>query len=258
MRRPPACPVVRRGLTRAMLPIAAPFAALNDLLTRALGFVAMGGPAMVAIVALSVATLTLILWKVGQVLVLGGFSGGRRTARALALWEAGERANARALLAGRRSLRARVAARAMTAAGTPGLPRAMAEAATLQLAKAGLMQARTGLRGLELAAAIGPLLGLLGTVTGMIAAFQGLEAAGVRADTATLAGGIWEALLTTAAGMAVAIPAMVALSWFDGLVEALRHDMEDGATRVFLAAGPETLPESQPDGQPDGQPESPS
>ena len=35
--------------------------------------------------------------------------------------------------------------------------------------------------------------------------------------------------------MGVAIPAMVALSWFDGIVERLRHDMEDGATRVFLA-----------------------
>ena len=70
---------------------------------------------------------------------------------------------------------------------------------------------------------------------GMIAAFQGLEAAGARADTATLAGGIWEALLTTAAGMGVAIPAMIALTWFDGIVDSLRHDMEDGATGVFLA-----------------------
>jgi biopolymer transport protein ExbB len=160
------------------------------------------------------------------------------TARALILWEAGDRRAAQAALAGRRSLRAQVVARAIVAAQDPALTAAQAEAATLQVAKAGLMQARSGLRGLELAAAVGPLLGLLGTVTGMIAAFQGLEAAGVRADTATLAGGIWEALLTTAAGMGVAIPAMIALTWFDGLVERLRHDMEEGASRVFLAARP--------------------
>jgi biopolymer transport protein ExbB len=69
----------------------------------------------------------------------------------------------------------------------------------------------------------------------MIAAFQGLAAAGVRADTATLAGGIWEALLTTAAGMAVAIPAMIAQHWFEAVIESMRHGMEDGATRVFVA-----------------------
>jgi len=221
-----------------MTPISPPAIPPAGLLTQIGDFMATGGPAMWAIVALSVATLTLILWKLGQMAVLGGFTGGRVTARALVLWEAGDRRAAQAALAGRRSLRAQVVARAIVAAQDPALTAAQAEAATLQVAKAGLMQARSGLRGLELAAAVGPLLGLLGTVTGMIAAFQGLEAAGVRADTATLAGGIWEALLTTAAGMGVAIPAMIALTWFDGLVERLRHDMEEGASRVFLAARP--------------------
>ena len=69
----------------------------------------------------------------------------------------------------------------------------------------------------------------------MIESFQSLQAAGVRADTATLAGGIWEALLTTAAGMAVAIPAQIALVWFESLVDRLRHDMEDAATQVLHA-----------------------
>ena len=99
-----------------------------------------------------------------------------------------------------------------------------------------LAQARTGLRGLELAVTIGPLLGLLGTVTGMIGAFQALQVAGAQADPATLAGGIWQALLTTAAGMAVAIPAQIALSGFEAVVDRLRHDMEDAATRIFAHA----------------------
>jgi hypothetical protein len=89
-----------------------------------------------------------------------------------------------------------------------------------------LLQARSGLRALELASTIGLLLGLLGTVTGMIAAFQALQEAGARADPATLAGGIWEALLTTAAGMAVAIPAQIALAWFEGVVDRLAAGAE--------------------------------
>lgn len=201
---------------------------------RILDFLAMGGAAMWAIAALSVATLALILWKIWHLWWLGAFSGGRVSARALDIWDAGQHAAALDLLAPRHSARARVIRTAMAAADDARLPRVAAESAAEQTARSLLAEARAGLRGLELAASVGPLLGLLGTVTGMIAAFQGLEAAGVRADTATLAGGIWEALLTTAAGMAVAIPAMTALTWFDGVVDGMRHGMEDGATRVFL------------------------
>ena len=208
-----------------------PLPAAIGWLDRLADFLLVGGPAMWAIVALSVASLALVLWKLWHMTWLGAFSGGRASARALALWDKGDHAAALALLAPRHSARARVIRTAMLAADDAALPRDAAEAATEQV----LAEARSGLRGLELAASVGPLLGLLGTVTGMIAAFQGLEAAGARADTATLAGGIWEALLTTAAGMGVAIPAMIALTWFDGIVDSLRHDMEDGATGVFLA-----------------------
>ena len=93
------------------------------------------------------------------------------------------------------------------------------------------------LRPLFLVWLIAPLLGLLGTVLGMIAAFQTLQQAGAQADPAALAGGIWEALLTTAAGMAVAIPAGVALSWFESVTDALQADMEDAATRIFIRGG---------------------
>jgi biopolymer transport protein ExbB len=55
-----------------------------------------------------------------------------------------------------------------------------------------------------------------------------------------LAGGIWEALLTTAAGMGVAIPAAVALSWFEGVAEAVQRDLEDIATRLVLRPPPES------------------
>ncbi len=70
----------------------------------------------------------------------------------------------------------------------------------------------------------------------MISAFQALQEAGSRADPAMLAGGIWEALLTTAAGMAVAIPASAALTWFESVIDAIRQDLEDLAARIFIAA----------------------
>jgi biopolymer transport protein ExbB len=78
---------------------------------------------------------------------------------------------------------------------------------------------------------------LLGTVLGMIAAFQTLQQSGAQADPSDLAGGIWEALLTTAAGMGVAIPASMALSWFESVVDRVQADMEDLATRIFTRGG---------------------
>ncbi|RBP87122.1 outer membrane transport energization protein ExbB [Rhodobacter sp. 140A] len=204
---------------------------------RLRGVLDLGGPAMWAISALSVATVALILWKIWRLIAFGAWSGGAQSAAAVALWRQGERATALAMLSGRRSLRARLARAAMAAAGDPAMGDTEAREETAREARALLAQAQAGLRGLELAATIGPLLGLLGTVTGMIGAFQALQEAGSHADPATLAGGIWEALLTTAAGMSVAIPAQVALTWFESVIDRLRHDMEDLATRIFVAAG---------------------
>lgn len=124
----------------------------------------------------------------------------------------------------------------MITASQSTMDRSATEAEVSRVARALLAEARSGLRGLELASTIGPLLGLLGTVTGMIAAFKVLQDAGARGDPALLAGGIWEALLTTAAGMAVAIPAQVALTWFESVVDDLRRDMEDAATRILYGA----------------------
>ena len=60
-----------------------------------------------------------------------------------------------------------------------------------------------------------PLLGLFGTVLGMIDAFRALQAAGDAVDPSVLAGGIWVALLTTAAGLGVAMPTSLALTFFE-------------------------------------------
>lgn len=89
------------------------------------------------------------------------------------------------------------------------------------------------MRGLELSANIAPLLGLLGTVTGMVAAFATLEHAGSKIDPSILAGGIWEALLTTAFGLCIAIPAMAAHYIIDAQIEKMRYAMEENSTRIL-------------------------
>ena len=77
---------------------------------------------------------------------------------------------------------------------------------------------------------ISPLLGLLGTVIGMIEAFTQLEIGGGAPDPSLLAGGIWKALLTTAFGLSVAIPCVVALSFFERKI-ALAKQLADEAFR---------------------------
>ena len=198
------------------------------------GFLDRGGPALWLIAALSVLTLALILWKTWRLMLTGAWAGAA-TARAVALWREGARDAAIGVLYPRRSLRARLALAAMQAAQSPQWTEAQAREETNRVAKGLLHEARTGLRALDLIATIAPLIGLLGTVLGMIAAFQALQDSGSSADPAVLAGGIWEALLTTAAGMAVAIPASMALSWFESVADTVQADMEDAATQIFTA-----------------------
>ena len=88
------------------------------------------------------------------------------------------------------------------------------------------------LGGLEVIASISPLLGLFGTVLGMIKAFLNLEKAGSQIDPALLAGGIWEALLTTAFGLAIAIPALAAYHLFENKIANTKDKMKDAIIRV--------------------------
>ncbi|MES9955052.1 MAG: MotA/TolQ/ExbB proton channel family protein [Candidatus Thiodiazotropha sp. 6PLUC2] len=76
-----------------------------------------------------------------------------------------------------------------------------------------------GLRTLSILGNTAPLLGLLGTITGMIKAFMVIENAGGKVDAQALAGGIWEAMITTGVGLAVAIPLLLMLHFLEGSVE---------------------------------------
>ncbi len=87
------------------------------------------------------------------------------------------------------------------------------------------------LNGLGTIAAISPLLGLLGTVFGMIDVFSVIVTAGV-GDPAVLAGGISKALITTAAGLSVAIPSLFFHRYFMGAVDNLVLAMEEQALKL--------------------------
>ena len=79
---------------------------------------------------------------------------------------------------------------------------------------------------LEIISQVSPLIGLLGTVIGMIDSFNELELGGSLVDPSILAGGIWTALLTTAMGLIVAIPALVSHYFFDRKIYSLSENFE--------------------------------
>ncbi|MBW2646411.1 MAG: MotA/TolQ/ExbB proton channel family protein [Deltaproteobacteria bacterium] len=88
-----------------------------------------------------------------------------------------------------------------------------------------LEQLENHLNKLASIAHISPLLGLLGTVTGMILAFKQVQALGGQVDIEVLAGGIWEALLTTAVGLSIAIPTMASFNYFEARVDKTQSRM---------------------------------
>ena len=113
------------------------------------------------------------------------------------------------------------------------------------LEEAALMEARRELRllnqrlpALGLLAGLAPLLGLLGTVIGMIKAFQQVAAAQGAVNPSLLANGIWEALLTTGAGLTVAIPALVFHHALEQRVRRCAFEMDYfGAALIRLLTG---------------------
>lgn len=112
-----------------------------------------------------------------------------------------------------------------------------------EVVRMGSLELRTldnGLRGLCGIAQIAPLLGLFGTVLGMITAFMTIQTAGNAISPALLAGGIWTALLTTAFGLMVAVPSMSAYYYFEGLVDEVASNMRDGTERLLLHFKKET------------------
>lgn len=105
-----------------------------------------------------------------------------------------------------------------------------------------LHRLESGLATLGLLGNTAPLLGLLGTITGMIKAFMVIEQAGGKVDAAALAGGIWEAMLTTGVGLVIAIPLLILLHFLENNVEERAQSMQQALSLVLeqLPAGHNT------------------
>jgi len=191
-----------------------------------------GGPVLAVLLLLSVAALTIVLIKLWQFTRLR-INRPEPVETALTLWYQGQADVATGVLAGSRQPAARLVHKALVGMQQPDVRLGTLREELVRFAAAQLEGLRSWLRALEVIAALSPLLGLLGTVLGMIQAFQQLEAAGARVDPAILSGGIWQALLTTAAGLTVAIPVVLLHAWLERRVERCAHRMEDAATRVF-------------------------
>lgn len=212
-------------------------APLRDALIRIYD---LGGPVVLLLCALSVIVMTVVLYKLWQFSAAGV---GRHAAlrEAVAHWDAGQRGEARHSLERSRSYLRPVLAMAFD--GQRDAERLEAEAETR------FARLERGFRLLDSIAQLAPLLGLFGTVLGMIAAFQALQEAGSQVDPSILAGGIWVALLTTAVGLAVAMPTAVVLSWFEARMDAERVLARRALHSTLSPTGHETrdtAPESQP------------
>ncbi|MDZ5698226.1 MotA/TolQ/ExbB proton channel family protein [Chelativorans sp. M5D2P16] len=184
----------------------------------------LGGPVVAVLVVLSVFALALILLKLWQFWAERvGFHGRARAA--VEVWRQGRPAEAARMMEARRSALEDALATAMVLT-TRRLDKSLIEDEIQRRATDRLHELQKGFRELEAIAQIAPLIGLFGTVIGMIEAFRQLQAAGSAVDPSVLAGGIWVALLTTAAGLAVAIPVSLVLTWFETRLENERVAIE--------------------------------
>lgn len=204
----------------------------DSLPAQAIALLQLGAPASYLLLLLSLVALTLIIVKAWEFWDLD-IRDRSYVGRALMLFHRGQPEDALTILQEHRGPMAQTLAVAVAVYSDTSLTREEAQEFSRVYASEKLDDARSLLRPLEVICQLAPLTGLLGTVLGMISAFQALQLAGERVSPAQLSGGIWEALLTTAAGLLIAIPCIAALNLFERIVERLHTDLEAGLTRLF-------------------------
>lgn len=192
-----------------------------------------GGPVMIPIVMCSIFSLTLVIERLAYFfrLHLGTdveqFFDRLRRAIEQRRWKEAEQLCAECPGPIARVVMAGLAARE---APPPEIDEEMEEAAHAELP-----QAERHLRWLSTLAQVSTLLGLLGTVTGLVRAFQMIQEKAGGANPVSpsdLAGGVWEALTTTVAGLSVAIPTILAYNYLVSRVTELQFQMEKAAALV--------------------------
>lgn len=209
---------------------------VHDIAIRLAALVEMGGWVVGVLLAVSVLAGAVVLWKLWH---LAHLRVGRHGALATALdrWNAGDHAAARAAMRQAGTPLATLGLRAVSGGAGDAALRARLHAEV----EAHAARAEAGLGMLDSIAQVAPLMGLFGTVLGMIEAFRALQGAGAAVDPSVLAGGIWVALLTTAVGLGIAMPVSVILQAFDARIAAERRQ---AAAMVETLLGP-ALPVSR-------------
>ncbi len=202
---------------------------MQDMISH---WIEAGGPIVVILGALSVYSIALVALKLIQ--FWGILAGDRDREAALAAWRGGAVEEAKVLVTGGRSPVNKVIAAAMEGL-VERWDSSLLREEVERFANEQLETLGRHLRTLEVLAVVSPLMGLLGTVLGMIESFQQLELAGGSANAAVLAAGIWQALLTTAMGLIVAIPAAIAANLLSARLNRVGHVMEDCVTRLYVA-----------------------
>ena len=204
-------------------------------LDQLFSFLEVGGPIVIILLLLSVVVLTIVLMKLWQFYRIQ--IGSRQFIKpALERWHAGEHEAADKILSETRNPIARVMQTAIQVLKQDLADMDVAREEVIRVATNQIAAARSYLKPIETIATLSPLLGLLGTVFGMIEAFKRLEAAGTAVDPSILSGGIWEALLTTAMGLSVAIPSVFVLNWFEQRISHFQLAMEDAMTQIFTSS----------------------
>jgi biopolymer transport protein ExbB len=189
---------------------------LSSLLQTLSELIDTGGPVFVILLITSSLTLTLICYKTFQY-VSAKVGALQSLTEAVDALDKGDRQTAQRIFESSEHFLAPVFSLGLQLNEQSG------KTARLEAeAEKRLMPLERGFRVLDMVSQLAPLLGLLGTVLGMIDAFQALQSAGSQVDPAALAGGIWVALLTTAAGLTVAMPTSIALTWFESRIDQER------------------------------------
>ncbi len=212
--------------TTEALAVLAPFHSLID----------MGGPVMVVLLSLSVLGLATAFYT----LIIGILQAPRSSAtirQAVARWSRGDYSQARDTLARSRNPLAGVLSFAMQhrleGEEESGLREDIARRAQRLV-----MPFESPLKVMEVIAALAPLLGLLGTVMGMMSAFDAMATAEGQANPSQLSGGIYEALSTTAAGLIIAIPFAALAAFIEFRLRRLQQHMNDLLVQIFRAPLP--------------------
>ncbi|MCF6334308.1 MAG: MotA/TolQ/ExbB proton channel family protein [Spirochaetales bacterium] len=207
----------------------------------------IGGPVLAILFLISMVATATTIFKIIQFSRLG--VGKHRAAdAALAKWNVGEKKEAYDIASNGSAPLSRVAAQTMHSIGlSPNNPEVAREQA-VHVAKGVLNQLAGYMRILESVVQAAPMLGLLGTVLGMIDAFGELAKGDGAVDPSQLAGGIFVALSTTALGLIIAIPFYFIANWLESRIESERVAMESTISAILFRTQSEKLTPTQTTG----------